>query len=73
MSRSQISKQEWADWRSHPVTVEFFKQIEELREDNLQSLANGIFSEEPGKQSILIGKVNALTKILEVKHGETSL
>lgn len=69
----QITKEEWLDWRDSAVTQKFFEVVMELREESLQFLANGVFADEPGKQNILIGKVNALTKILETKFGEDGI
>jgi predicted HAD superfamily Cof-like phosphohydrolase len=66
---ASLTRQEWADWREHPGTEEFFKAVQELREDTLQALANGVHADDLGRQSILIGKVNALTKILETTFG----
>lgn len=66
----RLSKEEWADWRDHPVTIEFFKTVHQHREEALQKLAYGLYSEEPGKQSILVGSINAFSKILEVEFAE---
>lgn len=65
-----VTKEEWADWFTHPVTSKFFEKINEEREEALQRMAAGIYSEEPGKQNILIGMVNALTKILERQYAK---
>lgn len=67
---AQASRSEWRDWIDHPLTQLYFEEIEQNREDALQRMAAGLFSEEPGKQNILIGMVNALTKILEKRDGD---
>lgn len=72
MSRS-ITKEEWLEWKDHPITELFFRTVQELREDSLQLLANGTFAEEPGKQNVMIGKINALTKVLETTFGEDGI
>jgi hypothetical protein len=66
----RISKEEWHDWKEHPVTDEFFKVLIAAREEALEQLAHGVYSETPGKQSILIGAVNAFTKILQTEFME---
>lgn len=59
-----ITKEEWADWRNHPVTQKFFSNLHQEREDALEHLAAGAFAEDHGRQNIFIGLINALTKIL---------
>lgn len=66
----RISREEWADWKEHPVTQEFFKVLQQHREEALQVLAYGAYAEQPHRQSILIGSVNAFTKILETSFVE---
>lgn len=70
MEKVEVSREEWRDWVYHPVTQRFFYDLMEDREEALQRMAAGLFSEEPGKQNILIGMVNALTKILEKQNGD---
>jgi hypothetical protein len=67
----RLTRAEWRDWLDHPGTQQFFQELDENREEALQRMAVGLFSEEPGKQNILIGMINALTKILEKQHGES--
>lgn len=69
----ELSKEEWIEWREHDITRIFFQVLLDLREESLQALANGIFAESPGQQNILIGKVNALTKVLETRFGEDGI
>ena len=73
MPQRELSKEEFQDWKDHPVTLKFFRVMAEVREDALQALANGVYADEPGKQNILIGKINALTKVLETKFGEDGI
>ena len=64
------NREERRNWLDLPTTQYFFREILEDREEALQRLAIGLFSEEPGKQNILIGMINALTKILEKQNGD---
>lgn len=68
---AQVTRDEWRDWFEHPVTLVYFNEVSEAREEALQRMAAGLFSEEPGKQNILVGMVNALTKILDKRNGDT--
>lgn len=67
-----ITKEEWADWRQHPATMKFFSQMKQEREDALEILAAGAFSQDVGRQNIFIGLINALTKILNHSFEETN-
>jgi hypothetical protein len=67
----RLTKEEWRDWQEHPVTGVFMGLVKQLREDTLQALANGLYADDLGKQSIAIGKVNALTKVLETTFEES--
>lgn len=66
----RVSKAEWRDWIDHPVTIEFMRKVKELREEHLLQLAHGLYAEQPGRQTILIGVVNGFTKILDVTFQE---
>lgn len=68
----EITKEEFADWQKHPVTMKFFKAVLSQREEGLHELAYGRFSEEQGKQNIAIGKINALTTILDMKYEDAT-
>lgn len=67
-----ITKEEWSDWRSHPVTEKFFSNLSKEREEALEYLAAGAFSQDPGRQNIFIGLINALTKILNHSFEESN-
>lgn len=69
----ELSKEEWLEWKNHDITQIFFTLVNDLREESLQVLADGIYADEPGKQNNLIGKINGLTRVLEVKFGEDGI
>lgn len=66
----KLTKEEWADWLEHQGTKEFFASVKQAREDVLEQLANGVWSENPGKQNILVGLITGLTKILKAEYSE---
>ncbi len=61
----KITKGEWRDWMDHPVTKVYFDTLRSDREEALRRLAAGMFADEPGKQSVVIGMIGAMTKILD--------
>lgn len=62
---SKISKEEWDNWLSHPATEIYFAWVKEEREDAFRALSAGVFSEEQGKQNIIVGQIGAFMKILD--------
>jgi hypothetical protein len=66
----KLNAEEWRDWFEHPGTVEFFKRVREEREEAINHLANGLFSESPGKQNVYIGLISALTKVVNAEYSE---
>lgn len=68
MDQEQIpSKDQLRDWFDHPVSIYYFQTLREEREQELQRLANGVYSEDQGKQNIAIGFIAALTKQLNAE------
>lgn len=65
-----ITKEDFGMWKLNPVTQEFFKNILELRENGLEELALGLHSTDIGKTHLVIGKVNALTNVLNISFEE---
>ncbi len=66
----QFSKEEWRDWLEHPCTQDFFKRVRQEREDAINQLAAGLFSETPGKQNVFVGLISGLTKLLNAEYSE---
>lgn len=67
MPLEQISKEEWNNWREHPITEHFFQMLKDRREDLIEMLAYGNI-ESPKKQDITLGAVGAYTHILNVNY-----
>lgn len=65
-----LTKTEWHDWKKHPVTAEFFKKVNEAREELFQRLASFQFTENDRQQNQVIGMINSLTKILDADYEE---
>lgn len=70
MSRNpEITEQEWADWKMHPVTVQYHKRLEHFLEDLKQQWVSGNFTsstvdETAQMNSSNIGKAQMITDIL---------
>lgn len=70
MSRNpEITEQEWADWKMHPVTVQYHKRLEQFLEDLKQQWVSGNFTsstvdETAQMNSSNIGKAQMITDIL---------
>lgn len=67
-----ITKEDFGMWKLNPVTSAFFEMVKELREDGLEELSLGIHSTDIGKTHLVIGKVNALTNVLNIRFEEES-
>lgn len=68
--KPKLSKQEWREWQESKVTLAFIEAVKDAREEYLQALTNGVFAEDPGRQNIVIGKINAYTSILAMDLAE---
>jgi hypothetical protein len=66
----KLTKEEWADWFMQPGTIQFFEEIRNAREEVLEQLANGLWSENPGRQNLSVGLIAGFTKILKTEYFE---
>lgn len=62
-----ITAADWLAWRDLPMTRMFFETIENKREEAIRVLAYGNYAGSPGKQSIMVGAINAYTHVLDAK------
>lgn len=46
MGFEQVTKENFEEWKHHPVTVKFMKQLKQDREMMKEGLANGSFDDE---------------------------
>lgn len=67
---SEITKDQWTDWKNHPVTIEFLKKIKDVREYGIAELGSGVHAENMSRTYLSIGSINALNKILEADYLE---
>mgnify|MGYP001583458199 CR=1 FL=1 len=67
---SEITKDQWGDWKNHPVTIEFIKKMESLRNDGVLELGSGVYAQDTGRTYLVIGAINALTRIIEADYLE---
>lgn len=68
----KVYKEDFGVWKLNPVTQAFFQAIREMREEGLEELSHGVHSMDIGKTHLVIGKINALTHILNTRFGENS-
>ena len=66
----KIYKEDFSVWKLNPVTQAFLQRVKEMREEGLEELSIGIHSMDIGKTHLVIGKINALTNILNMSFEE---
>lgn len=66
----ELTKEEWIQWREHPVTRRVFDLIANRREEAIQYLAYGGSANSMSKQNITVGAINAYTHILSMRFEE---
>lgn len=62
---THVTPEMWALWKDHPCTVAFMNEIRVLREDGIRELPG--HADNTHRQNIAIGKVIALTNVLEAE------
>jgi hypothetical protein len=70
MMPNEISKDQWADWKQHPCTQVFFSIVNSKREEYIQFLSQGGFSNSISKQNLALGSINAYTHMMNVEFVE---
>jgi len=71
MLLEQVNKEEWVNWKEHPITEHFFAMIKGRREDLIELLAYGNI-ESPKKQDVILGTIGAYTQIMGVTFEDAS-
>jgi hypothetical protein len=69
----EITEQEWADWRLHPVTAQFHRRLESFLEDLKEQWTQGNFTstttdETAQLNALNIGKAQMITDILGLDY-----
>lgn len=60
---TEVSKEEWDEWKQHPVTKEFFDKIKEEREGIAKQVLDGAFignSQEQDRRVIAVGVYDSI-------------
>jgi hypothetical protein len=71
----QMNREELLEWQKHPVTIEFFKDLQQMKGDLMEAWSNGAFTgkdiEETSQlNSRALGKVQQLADLLEGEWNE---
>lgn len=67
MSNDEIRKtSEVADWKHHPITMEFFLAIEERIKGLKDEIAGSAHTEEPRVLAFKAGAIQAFSDVLDV-------
>ena len=54
-----ISKDEYLNWKNHPVTVEFFKNVTEVAEEVLEAHLDGVSVQDHAVMAHQVGLIRA--------------
>lgn len=60
-----LTKEMWAEWRSHPVTSNLYDALEERIEDGKEELAN--CDVDPQRDLIIRGMIRAFREVIDIK------
>lgn len=61
-----IDREQWADWKQHPCTLEMVKILQENRELGYEEAAYGSPDDNLILLGIKLGKINALTGLINL-------
>lgn len=64
---SEVTKEEWDDWKNHPVTKEFFNALREQREAVAEQLTGGRFLGTGQTQDLAVMEVKVYDDILSLE------
>ena len=70
---SDITKEEFAEWKSHPVTIEIYKELKEIKKSLEESLGKGdticyTAEETHGTTNRVVGQITGLNQLLELTY-----
>lgn len=68
-----ITQESFHEWRSHPVTIEVYKALEDTKKLDEENLINGnTLCTDPGETSLLtariVGKIQGLNQLLNISY-----
>jgi hypothetical protein len=62
-----VDNRSFEEWKTHPVTVEFFQHLKRAKEETKELWANQSFKDE-GDNQFALGGVYAINQILELEY-----
>lgn len=73
-----LTKEQFAEWREHPVTKEVFAKIRELKQESIEKLVAGqtlanAADVTHGLTSRLIGEISGLNQLLELEFEDEKM
>jgi hypothetical protein len=68
-----ITKEQFAEWKSHPVTIDVFKEVEDARNKLKERLSEGLticYDAEAthGSTSRMVGVIEGLNQLLNITY-----
>ena len=72
-----ITKEQFLEWRAHPITIEIFKEINLSILNLKDSISNGLTIGDTadithGLTNRMLGQINGLNQLLSISYEETS-
>ena len=65
-----MNKEQFEEWKSHPVTVEVLKEVDNLRDDLKEALASGTTLGDEVLTARMVGNIEGLNQILNIEYEE---
>ena len=70
-----ITKEQFGEWKEHPITKEIFKEIEILKKGLLEQLGTGSTigydaAETHGRTSKVVGQIDGLNQLLNIDFAD---
>jgi hypothetical protein len=70
-------KAEWDEWKSHPVTQDFFKAMRNRKDELLEDWVRGSYTTESvdgtaQRNALALGRVHMLTDLLEATYEDVT-
>jgi len=68
-----LSEEQFAEWKSHPLTIEVMTALRKKRQDLMELIAEGRFTHERADTTAIdtaaaIGECQALKSVIELSH-----
>ena len=68
-----ITKEDFLDWKAHPVTIEIYKEIKQMKENLMNSLSDGLTlghrsDVTHGLTNKIVGQITGLNQLLNITY-----